>query len=122
VKPIEAKTKTDRTMELVRGMNQAGKEYVFAVKNYGAICLASMDMMLAAGDVFWGDDFFKMLQQEKEILERDFNDSTDEDNRHTLACMRLSDVVSDWPVEQIDELINRLQDGIAESILQPQVA
>jgi hypothetical protein len=88
-----------RAMNLVTKLEYEGKAFIVSQLKYRTVCLASIDMMLSAGDVFWGEDFYQALKEEKGMLRRDLDqdetrDEVERDNRHTRAKMNLSDVVS----------------------------
>lgn len=125
MKSEETENKTERTRELIRGMDQAGKEIALAIESFKGLSLAAINMLLA-GDEFFNEDLLQQLKDEKGILDRHYveadDNDVDEDNRHTKATMKLSDAVSSWPTGQIEELSGYLTDHSLEDILQIQAA
>ena len=62
-----------------------------------------------------------MKSRARKFVGGDIEESVAEANRHTMATMRLADVVSSWPTEDIETLGSYLEDKDLEKYLQLQV-
>jgi hypothetical protein len=86
----------EQVEELTREVFGEEKSIVFASGVLAGIALGKRKLENALDVVFPG---------ESEM-------SPEKDNRHTLACMQLSDVVSDWPTDKIESLSRLLTDEV----------
>jgi hypothetical protein len=108
-----AETKMEKQAETIQQLESCGEVFKFTQYKFRVVCQAAMGMMLDAGEVFWGCDFWGALKEEKQILDRDvmdyhIHDDVINDNRHTNAVSELVDAIDEWPTEQIISLSRHL--------------
>jgi hypothetical protein len=126
VKSQETKNETDRTVNLIKQLEFARLEIEHAIDKLRGISLAVINLMLAAGEDFWGTDFFDAMKNEKRILGPEVSKDVMSEFHKSIEAGKQFGIEESqkWPyaeikytVEAIEQILDRFQPDYQKAVL-----